>query len=147
MSNSCASYLTDLHQPLDQYFDLAGIRAVCLKLSVAFASMPGDEKPSRILALAATAVGQRQVIGCARQSASCLGKQPSRTQRNLATGHHAAEANGSRISVALSLRSDFVSNCAKYSNLRELRKRNVSHELDIAQEEDQWTRARTRRTK
>jgi WD40 repeat protein/energy-coupling factor transporter ATP-binding protein EcfA2 len=43
-----ATYLSQLHQLLNQHFDLAEIRTLCLNLNVDYESIAGEEKPSRI---------------------------------------------------------------------------------------------------
>ena len=51
MTTSSAAYLTELHQLLNQHFNLAEIEDLCLRLHIDYESVPGDEKPSRIRAL------------------------------------------------------------------------------------------------
>lgn len=48
MTTNSASYLTELHQLINQYFNLEEIRTLCLKLNVDYESVAGEEKPSRI---------------------------------------------------------------------------------------------------
>ena len=51
MTTSSAAYLTELHQLLNQHFNLAEIQDLCFRLHIDYESVPGDEKPSRIRAL------------------------------------------------------------------------------------------------
>ncbi len=48
MTSNSATYLTTLHQQLDDSFNLEELRTLCLKLNVDYESIAGDEKPSRI---------------------------------------------------------------------------------------------------
>lgn len=48
MTTESAKYLTELHQLLNQHFNLAEIRTLCLELNVDYESLAGEEKPSRI---------------------------------------------------------------------------------------------------
>ncbi len=48
MTTNSASYLTQLHQLLNQHFNLAEIEDLCFRLHIDYESVPGDEKPSRI---------------------------------------------------------------------------------------------------
>lgn len=48
MDTNSASYLTELHQLINQYFNLAEIQMLCLSLHVDYESVAGEEKPSRI---------------------------------------------------------------------------------------------------
>jgi hypothetical protein len=48
MTTNSASYLTELHQLINQYFNLEEIRTLCLQLNVDHESVAGEEKPSRI---------------------------------------------------------------------------------------------------
>jgi WD40 repeat protein len=43
-----ATYLSQFHQLLNQHFDLAEIRMLCLDLNIDYESVAGEEKPSRI---------------------------------------------------------------------------------------------------
>ncbi|MCB8980699.1 MAG: hypothetical protein H6657_25085 [Ardenticatenaceae bacterium] len=43
-----ATYLSQLHQLLNQHFNLAEIRILCLDLNIDYESVAGEEKPSRI---------------------------------------------------------------------------------------------------
>ncbi len=47
MTTNSASYLTKLHQLLNEYFNLEEIRTLCFNLNVDYESVAGDEKPSR----------------------------------------------------------------------------------------------------
>ncbi|KAA3662692.1 MAG: hypothetical protein DWQ04_12730 [Chloroflexi bacterium] len=51
MTTDNVAYLTELHQLLSEYFNLAEIQALCFELGIDYESVPGDEKPSRIRAL------------------------------------------------------------------------------------------------
>lgn len=51
MTTSSATYLTELHQLLNQHFNLAEIEDLCFRLHIDYESVPGDEKPSRIRSL------------------------------------------------------------------------------------------------
>ncbi len=42
------TYLSQLHQLLNQHFSLTEIRTLCLNLNVDYESVAGEEKPSRI---------------------------------------------------------------------------------------------------
>ena len=46
-----ANYLATLHQSLEQHFNLAEIRMLCLKLNIDYESLAGEEKQSKILEL------------------------------------------------------------------------------------------------
>ncbi len=48
MTNNNSTYLTQLHQLLNEHFNLAEIRDLCFRLNVDYESVAGDEKPSRI---------------------------------------------------------------------------------------------------
>ena len=48
MDTNSANYLTELHQLINQYFNLAEIQMLCLDLHVDYESVAGEEKPSRI---------------------------------------------------------------------------------------------------
>mgnify|MGYP002712995940 CR=1 FL=1 len=48
MSTESVTYLTELHQLLNQYFNLSEIRTLCLSLNVDYESVAGEEKPARI---------------------------------------------------------------------------------------------------
>lgn len=48
VTTDSAKYLTELHQILNQHFNLAEIRTLCLDLNVDYESVAGEEKPSRI---------------------------------------------------------------------------------------------------
>ncbi|MFO7682986.1 MAG: hypothetical protein R6X34_23360 [Chloroflexota bacterium] len=43
--------ITDLHQLLNQHFNLAEIQDLCFRLPIDYDSVPGDEKSSRIRGL------------------------------------------------------------------------------------------------
>ncbi|HEX6386330.1 MAG TPA: hypothetical protein VF177_16790, partial [Anaerolineae bacterium] len=43
-----ASYLSNLHRLLNQYFNLEEIRTLCFQMNVDYESVRGEEKPSRI---------------------------------------------------------------------------------------------------
>lgn len=48
MTTNSASYLTELHQLINQHFNLVEIQMLCLDLHVDYESVAGEEKPSRI---------------------------------------------------------------------------------------------------
>jgi len=48
VTTDSATYLTELHQRLNQHFNLAEIQTLCLQLHVDYESIPGQEKPSII---------------------------------------------------------------------------------------------------
>lgn len=48
MSAENANHLTELHTLLNQYFNLAEIRTLCLQLNLDYESLAGEEKPSQI---------------------------------------------------------------------------------------------------
>ncbi|NKQ34149.1 MAG: NACHT domain-containing protein, partial [Chloroflexi bacterium] len=58
MTTDSATYLTELHQRLNQHFNLAEIQTLCLQLHVDYESIPGQEKPSIIRELL-LALGRR----------------------------------------------------------------------------------------
>jgi len=58
VTTDSATYLTELHQLLNQHFNLAEIQTLCLQLHVDYESIPGQEKPSIIRELL-LALGRR----------------------------------------------------------------------------------------
>lgn len=48
MTSSSSTYLTQLHELLNEHFGLADIRDICFRLNVDYESVAGEEKPSRI---------------------------------------------------------------------------------------------------
>ncbi|MCP4420813.1 MAG: hypothetical protein GY805_29740, partial [Chloroflexi bacterium] len=48
MTTKSNAYLSNLHQLLNQHFNLAEIRTLCLDLNIDYESVAGEEKPSRI---------------------------------------------------------------------------------------------------
>ena len=48
MSTNSSTYLSQLHEMLNEYFNMAEIQDICFQLNIDFESVAGAEKPSRI---------------------------------------------------------------------------------------------------
>ena len=62
MTTSSTNYLTQVHQLLNEYFNLAEIQDLCFQLHIDYESVPGDEKPLRIRALLLGLTRQRRLL-------------------------------------------------------------------------------------